>query len=43
LIEAAVRLAAHGAEAGFDGTHIAEGDVMCRENPAILDQLAQTN
>jgi len=30
-------------EEGEDGTHIAEGDVTCRQNPAILEQLAQAN
>jgi hypothetical protein len=35
--------AGRAALAGVDGTHIAAGDAMCRQNPAILDQLAQTN
>jgi hypothetical protein len=29
--------------AGLDGAHITAGDVMRRQNPAILDQLAQSN
>ncbi len=31
------------AHAGWDGTHIGAADVMCRQNLAILDQLAQNN
>ncbi len=31
------------ARAGFGDTHIAAGDVMWPQNPAILDQLLQTN
>jgi hypothetical protein len=36
-------VAVRSTEDGEDGTHIAEGDVMCRQNPAILALLAQAN
>jgi len=41
LIRAGRRTGPRSGQLGFDGTHIAAGDVMCRQNPAILDQLAE--